>query len=421
MATAGLVLMLVGFAHGQGWQVDFDANGNLLSQSAENLLPPQILTQPQPQVVGPGELASFLILVADTRALTYQWRFNNTDLAGATTDDLLLTNVGATNEGLYSVVLINSSGSVTSAPAALMLDSRGSGMPDSWQLAYFGNLTNTATGDYDGDGISNLQEFLDGTNPTNSASARFRLTILSNGGSVAVEPLQASYANGQLVTLTATAFAPDIFRGWAGAINTTNNPATLMITNNATVFAYLGPFDIVWTNPAGGYWNVAANWNPNIVPGFDDHAFINASVNVTVNTATECASLTLGSPGSAPTLSGSGALTLSGTSTWVSGTMSGGGRTVITNAATLIIANPSTVSLNNRVLENGGTISWLGADNIGSISLTSAEITNRAGALFQAHTSASILNQGGTVYFDNVRHLPQVGQRRDDDARLHLQ
>jgi hypothetical protein len=39
-------------------------------------------------------------------------------------------------------------------------------LPDYWEREYFGNLSNTATGDNDGDGISNLQEYLNGTDPT---------------------------------------------------------------------------------------------------------------------------------------------------------------------------------------------------------------------------------------------------------------
>src|ERR1041385_4513682 len=76
--------------------------------------------------------------------------------------------------------------------------------------------------------------------------------------------------------------------------------------------------EIVWTNLAGGDWNTAANWKPNIVPGTNDTAFITNTMGftVTVNTDTECGGLTLGAPVSMPTLSGTGALTLHGASTW---------------------------------------------------------------------------------------------------------
>jgi len=39
-------------------------------------------------------------------------------------------------------------------------------MADLWEINYFGSASQSATGDPDGDGHSNLQEYLDGTNPT---------------------------------------------------------------------------------------------------------------------------------------------------------------------------------------------------------------------------------------------------------------
>ena len=95
--TAALILLLAGSAYAQDSQFYFDGNGNLLAQATEISAPPRILAQPQPQLAAPGGLASFLVVAADTRGLSYQWRFNDTDLPGATGDALLLTNVGATN------------------------------------------------------------------------------------------------------------------------------------------------------------------------------------------------------------------------------------------------------------------------------------------------------------------------------------
>ncbi|MBT8116651.1 MAG: thrombospondin type 3 repeat-containing protein, partial [Gammaproteobacteria bacterium] len=49
-------------------------------------------------------------------------------------------------------------------------DSDSDGLPDDWELQYFGNLDQNAAGDYDGDGLSNGQEYGLGTNPANSDS-----------------------------------------------------------------------------------------------------------------------------------------------------------------------------------------------------------------------------------------------------------
>src|SRR4051812_21446 len=113
----------------------YDASGNVVGRLVSGLFPPQIKGQPVKEVAAPGDIATFSVVAADARAVTFQWKFNGTDIPGAAGDSLLLTNVGAADEGLYSVVVTNSAGSVTSAPAALLLDSDRDGLPDSWEMA----------------------------------------------------------------------------------------------------------------------------------------------------------------------------------------------------------------------------------------------------------------------------------------------
>lgn len=66
-------------------------------------------------------------------------------------------------------------------------DTVGDGIPDWWRQQYFGsgattNARSCASGDPDGDGATNFQEFLANTNPTNSASA-FRITSVTRNAS----------------------------------------------------------------------------------------------------------------------------------------------------------------------------------------------------------------------------------------------
>ncbi|HDH04648.1 MAG TPA: hypothetical protein ENH01_02895, partial [Nitrospirae bacterium] len=46
-------------------------------------------------------------------------------------------------------------------------DTDSDGMPDDWEINYFGDITRDGTGDYDNDGLSDLDEYLSGTDPTN--------------------------------------------------------------------------------------------------------------------------------------------------------------------------------------------------------------------------------------------------------------
>jgi hypothetical protein len=144
----------------------YDPSGNQVSQQLAIPGPPVVHGSTPSQVVSPGGISGFSINVATTLAVTYQWYFNGVAIVGATGDSLLLTNISLANEGNYTVVVTNSSGSVTSGTFRLGIDFNGNGLPDSWEMAYFGNLSQTAAGDYDGDSISNLDEFLNDTDPT---------------------------------------------------------------------------------------------------------------------------------------------------------------------------------------------------------------------------------------------------------------
>jgi hypothetical protein len=81
---------------------------------------PSINTQPQNQSVAVGASATFSVSATGTAPLVYQWFFNtNTLIAGAITNSLTITNAQLTNAGVYSVVITNSVGSITSSIATL--------------------------------------------------------------------------------------------------------------------------------------------------------------------------------------------------------------------------------------------------------------------------------------------------------------
>ena len=78
---------------------------------------PAITTQPATQTVNAG--ASATLSVTAPGATGYQWQFNGVVIPGATNSTLTVSNVGTTQRGNYTVVVSNSSGSVTSSPAVM--------------------------------------------------------------------------------------------------------------------------------------------------------------------------------------------------------------------------------------------------------------------------------------------------------------
>ena len=83
---------------------------------------PQITTQPlASQTVLVGGSASFTVVATGIPAPTYQWFLGANAISGATAATYSLANVQASQAGSYTVTVTNAAGSVTSSPAALVV------------------------------------------------------------------------------------------------------------------------------------------------------------------------------------------------------------------------------------------------------------------------------------------------------------
>ncbi len=91
---------------------------------------------------------------------TANWQFNGYNLTG--------TSGTIRARGRTAAGYLSASGSQIEQQRTydfFSADSDGDGMADGWEMENFGNLAQTASGDYDGDARTNLTEFTAGTNP----------------------------------------------------------------------------------------------------------------------------------------------------------------------------------------------------------------------------------------------------------------
>ncbi|MEI6786536.1 MAG: immunoglobulin domain-containing protein, partial [Verrucomicrobiota bacterium] len=130
MTTTVLTISSVQAADAGNYQVIVaNAAGSVTSAVATLTVrvPPAITVQPQSRTNLLGTTATFNVTASGTEPLSYQWRFNNTNLvdglriSGAASPSLGLSTAQTNDAGNYTVIITNAFGSVTSQVAVLTI------------------------------------------------------------------------------------------------------------------------------------------------------------------------------------------------------------------------------------------------------------------------------------------------------------
>jgi len=234
---------------------------------------PVINTQPQSQTNSAGATSVFTVQASGAPPLAYQWQFDGGPITDATNFTLTLAGLGATNQGTYSVLVSDSSGTTPSQDASLtvllppsILTQPASqtvpagavvtlsvaaigGMPLSYQwflnntpLSNGGAFTGSATSNLTISGVSGAQAgsyYVTVSNTTSTATSQTAVVAL-------IAPSYIAYTNAGMVYAQNFDPLPD---PGAGTVDTAN-PVTI----NGVTYALSNPFDFAYpvSAPGGG-------------------------------------------------------------------------------------------------------------------------------------------------------------------------
>ena len=95
---------------------------NIVLSGTAQLLPSITSPPLQPKTVNPGAAVTFSVTAAGTKTITYQWRKDSQNIAGATAATYTIAKTTEASEGSYDVVVTNPAGSVTSNTVLLSIN-----------------------------------------------------------------------------------------------------------------------------------------------------------------------------------------------------------------------------------------------------------------------------------------------------------
>ena len=186
-----------------------------LTVSSTIISPPVITVQPINQNVNLGFSTSlYVTVISSDTTQTYQWYLNGEAIAGATSSSFTIPSATSANEGLYTVIITNNSGSVTSKPALLTVLNPG-------------RLTNLSVLSLDGPGsqLLTIGFVSGGLNTTGSQN----LLIRASGPTIGASPFNVPNV---LTDPTLT-----VFNSSTVAVSTNDNWGTPASNANAVIAA----------------------------------------------------------------------------------------------------------------------------------------------------------------------------------------
>jgi plastocyanin len=252
--------------------------------------PPTISTQPVSQILVAGSTSQFTVTAGGSAPLAYQWLKNGAvvanggNVSGATTATLSLATLSSADAAIYSAVVTNSSGSITSSVAALtvLLPPAIVTQPVSASVSAGTNVSFTViasgTAPLSYQWLKNGVTLANGGNVSGATTATLSLTGISAGDtanySVTITNSVGSVTSGNAaLTLLSTAIA--ITSQPASATVPQGSPTTLSVTASSTSalsYQWLKngvnisganlnalTFSTVSTNDAGNYSVVITN------------------------------------------------------------------------------------------------------------------------------------------------------------------
>nr|WP_246418140.1 putative Ig domain-containing protein [Haloferula luteola] len=231
-----LFFLATSFAFGFG--LEFDQNGNLARTVPDETSSGIELARTMENGPAGGKLR-LSVVVKSGVYYSVKWSRGDTSLPFAISDTLTVSEIGPDDVGTYTVTVTFSDGSTLSKSIEVGLDSDLDGLPDDFEIVVFGSIiVTTGAADSDGDGVSNVQEWRDKTDPNNNADFRPRLFLSAEGGMILQDPVQDSYSLNGSVVLEAHPFDGRGFYGWLGNINPApGSPHTILMDGNKWVSA----------------------------------------------------------------------------------------------------------------------------------------------------------------------------------------